>query len=44
MPTSRPILNVTVNGKPAKLEGPHNDTVIIAHGGERKFEVVGHLA
>ena len=31
---------VTVNGCAAKLAGPHGDTVIIATGGERKFEIV----
>jgi len=44
MPTSRTVQSVTVNGKPAKLEGLHKDTVIIATGGEKKFEVVGQLA
>lgn len=32
---------VTVNGKAARLGGPHNDTVIVSVGTERTFEVVG---
>ena len=41
VPKQNPIRSVTVNGRPATLGGPHNDTVIIATGSERTFEVVG---
>jgi hypothetical protein len=33
--------NVTVNGRPAKLAGIHGDTVVIATGNEKHFDVVG---
>jgi hypothetical protein len=32
-----------VNGRPATLGGPHNDTVIIATGAEKHFEIIGSL-
>lgn len=35
------LASATVNGKAAALGGPHGDTVIIATGNERRFEVVG---
>ena len=40
LPVESKLRNVTVNGRPAKLGGPHGDTVIIATGGEKKFEIV----
>jgi hypothetical protein len=33
--------NVTVNGRPAELGGPHNDTAIFETGHEKHFEVAG---
>jgi len=36
----RPASAVTVNGRPATFGGSHNDTVLIATGSERHFEVV----
>jgi hypothetical protein len=44
MPKQTPIRTVTVNGRPAKLSGPHSDTVIISTGAEKRFEVIGELA
>ncbi len=38
-----PIRSVTVNGRPAALAGPHNDTVVIPTGSEKSFEIVGRL-
>ena len=32
---------ISVNGRPGTLAGPHGDTVVIATGREREFEVVG---
>jgi hypothetical protein len=43
VPAHNPVRAATVNGRPATLGGPHNDTVIIRTGGERQFEVVGNL-
>jgi hypothetical protein len=40
----RTLRSVTVNGKPAQFEGPHSDAVVIAPGGQRKFEVIAHIA
>jgi hypothetical protein len=40
LPVESKLRNVTVNGRPAKLGGPHGDTAIIATGGEKKFEIV----
>jgi len=40
LPPERKLRSATVNGRPAKLGGPHLDSVIIATGGEKKFEVV----
>jgi hypothetical protein len=40
LPVESKLRNVTVNGRPAKLGGPHGDTVIIATGGEKNFEIV----
>jgi hypothetical protein len=34
---------VTVNSRPAKLGGPHNDTAVFETRGEKRFEVVGEL-
>ncbi len=44
VPRQYPLKSVTVNGRPAILGGSHNDTVIIATGSERTFEVVGRYA
>jgi hypothetical protein len=43
MPKQTPVRTVTVNGRPATLGGPHNDTVIIATGAEKHFEIIGSL-
>jgi hypothetical protein len=43
MPKQTPVRTLTVNGRPATLGGAHNDTVIIATGAEKRFEVVGSL-
>jgi hypothetical protein len=44
LPLESKLRNVTVNGHPAKLSGPHGGTVIIATGGEKKFEIVAQRA
>jgi hypothetical protein len=41
VPSETPVRSVTVNGRPATLEGKHNDTVVIAAKNEKEFEVVG---
>jgi hypothetical protein len=41
LPVENKLRRVTVNGRATKLGGPHGDTVIIATGGEKKFEIVG---
>jgi len=43
MPRQSPVRSVTVNGKPSALGGPHGDTVIIATGAVKRFEIVGSL-
>jgi hypothetical protein len=43
VPKETPVRTVTVNGRAATLGGAHNDTVVIATGAERRFEVVGSL-
>jgi len=43
VPKNSPLRSVTVNGRPAQLAGKHNDTVVIATGAEKHFEVVGQL-
>ena len=44
VPKQTPLQSVTVNGHPAKIEGKHNDTVVIATGSQKHFEVIGQLA
>ena len=44
VPKNTPVRSVTVNGRPAQLAGRHNDTVVIATGSEKHFEVVGQMA
>src|SRR5690242_242582 len=44
VPKNSPLRSVTVNGRPAQLAGKHNDTVVIATGAEKHFEVVGQLS
>jgi hypothetical protein len=44
VPASRKVANVTVNGRAATLAGPHNDTVVIKTGTDRRFEVRADLA
>jgi len=41
MPKGTPLLRVTANARPARLEGPHSDTVVIATEKAKHFEVVG---
>ena len=41
MPKGTPLQKVTANGRPATLEGPHGDTVVIATEKAKHFEVVG---
>jgi hypothetical protein len=43
MPLQNPLKSVVINGRPAQLAGPHNDTVIVQTGSEKTFEVVGVL-
>ena len=43
LPSQTPLRGVTVNGRAVTLGGIHNDTVIIATGNEKQFEVVGRL-
>lgn len=43
LPLATPVQNVTLNSRPARLEGLHNDTVVIPASGEKSFEVVGRL-
>ena len=43
VPNQTPLRSVTVNGRPATLAGRHGDTVVIATGGEKHFEVVGQI-
>jgi hypothetical protein len=44
VPKQNAIKTATVNGRPATVGGPHNDTIVISTGNERRFEVVGLLA
>src|SRR5271157_1121473 len=44
LPADYKMASVTVNGRPANLGGPHKDTVIIATGSARTFEVVGEYS
>jgi hypothetical protein len=41
LPKGAPLQKVTANGRPATLEGPHGDTVVIATEKTKHFEVVG---
>ncbi len=41
VPAASALRTVTVNGRPANLGGLHSDTVIIATGNEKRFEVIG---
>ncbi|MGH9814564.1 MAG: Tat pathway signal protein [Candidatus Acidiferrales bacterium] len=43
VPKQTPLHSVTVNGRAAQLSGKHNDTVVIATGSEKQFEVVGQI-
>jgi hypothetical protein len=44
LPANYKISSATVNGRPANVGGPHKDTVIMATGSERTFEVVGEYS
>jgi len=43
-PKETPVRSVTVNGRPATLGGPHQDTVSIQTRGEQRFAIIGQLA
>ncbi|HEV2690280.1 MAG TPA: hypothetical protein VGV35_17100, partial [Bryobacteraceae bacterium] len=44
LPLEHKLRSVAVNGRAAALGGPHNDMVIVATGGEKRFEVVGQYS
>jgi hypothetical protein len=44
VPKQTPLRSVTVNGREAQLSGKHGDTVIVATGAEKHFEIVGQLS
>lgn len=44
LPKGNTIQNVTANGRPVKLGGPHNDVAIFPAGTARRFDVVAHFA
>ena len=44
MPLQNAVKTATVNGRPATIGGPHNDTVLIQTGNEKHFEVVGQYS
>ncbi len=43
VPKQTPLRSVTVNGRPAEIRGRRNDTVVIATGTQKQFEVVGQF-
>jgi hypothetical protein len=43
LPERNRLAKVNVNGKTGVLGGPHKDTVIIATGEDREFEVNGEI-
>ena len=43
VPKNMSLQSVSVNGRPGKLSGAQKDTVVIATGKERQFEIVGRL-
>jgi hypothetical protein len=42
-PEEMHLARITVNGQTASLQGPHGDTVVIATGNEKRFEIVGSV-
>ncbi len=44
LPAQNKLLKVRVNGRPAILRGPRNDTVVIQTQNESRFEVVGEFS
>jgi hypothetical protein len=44
LPAQNKLLHVAINGRPANLQGPGNDTVIIQTRNESRFEVVGEFS
>jgi hypothetical protein len=44
MPPTDAVKRATVNGRPATIGGPHNDTVIVETGSEKHFEIVGQYS
>ncbi len=43
LPKESVLKSATVNGRPAKLGGTHNDCVVITPRGERQFQIAGRL-
>ena len=43
LPERNTLNGIMVNGRPTRIEGIHNDTVVIKTDKDRKFEVVGQL-
>jgi hypothetical protein len=44
LPSNTPLQSVSVNGKPASLDGIHKDTVIISTMNQKSFRIAGQLA
>jgi len=44
VPKQTPLRKVTVNGRAAEISGKDKDTVVIATGAQKHFEVVGELS
>lgn len=44
LPREKKIHQVTVNGQPMQLQGPHKDTVFIATQSRKTFEIIGDLS
>ncbi|PYV16313.1 MAG: hypothetical protein DMG21_12085 [Acidobacteria bacterium] len=43
-PVPRVLRSAMVNGRPARIGGPHDDTAIITTGNTQRFDVVGLVA
>jgi len=44
LPSRISLQQITVNGKSAALGGLHHDTVVIATGNKKQFEIIGQMA
>ena len=44
LPQHNTLRTITVNGKAMQASGPHNDTVVIATGDQKHFEVVAQFS